>query len=268
MMFALPYENSERLGMNRRESLRAAIALGVAATGLTSCAARGGAMRTAADRTTAPTRSPAASAGGHRVTLPPEVTHGSRDRPVVALTFHGQGAPAMVTQLLAELEAGGARVTVLAVGSWLAANPSMARRILDGGHELGNHTLHHRAIGQMDAAQAYAEINGCAEVLSRLTGSIGRWFRPSQTRHADAVIRTQSRRAGYATCLSYDVDSLDYTDPPAAQVVATTLDAVRPGSIVSMHCGHAVTIAAIGPILDGLHGRGLRAMTMSELIGI
>ncbi|HEY1485562.1 MAG TPA: polysaccharide deacetylase family protein, partial [Micromonosporaceae bacterium] len=247
--------------MNRRESLRAVVACGVAAAGLTGCTTRGGATPTTTGHTAVPAGSAPAAPGGHHVTLPPEVTHGPRDRPVVALTFHGQGEPAMVTQLLAELEAGGARVTVLAVGSWLAAHPSMARRILDGGHELGNHTLHHRAIGQMSAAQAYTEINGCAEVLSRLTGSIGRWFRPSQTRHADAVIRTQSRRAGYATCLSYDVDSLDYTDPPAARVVATTLEAVRAGSIVSMHCGHAVTVAAIGPILDGLRRRGLRAMT-------
>jgi hypothetical protein len=41
---------------------------------------------------------------------------------------------------------------------------------------------------------------------------------------------------------------------------------VRNGSIVSMHCGHAVTIAALGPILDGLHSRGLRIATVSQLV--
>jgi hypothetical protein len=34
-----------------------------------------------------------------------------------------------------------------------------------------------------------------------------------------------------------------------------------------MHCGHLATITAIGPILDGLHTRGLRAVTMTELVG-
>ena len=66
--------------------------------------------------------------------------------------------------------------------------------------------------------------------------------------------------------MSYDVDSLDYTDPPAATVVDATLSAVRNGSIVSMHCGHPVTIEALGPILDGLHSRGLHTATMSQLV--
>ena len=192
--------------------------------------------------------------------------HGPRDRSAVALTFHGQGDPSVVARLLARLESGGARVTVLAVGSWLTQNPAIAERILTGGHELGNHTQHHVAIAHMDAAHAFQEIDECAVVLRRLTGSAGRWFRPSQTQHATATIRTEARRAGYPTCLSYDVDSLDYTDPATATVVHRTLGGARNGSIVSMHCGHPVTVDAIGPILDGLHARGLSAVTMTELM--
>jgi peptidoglycan/xylan/chitin deacetylase (PgdA/CDA1 family) len=198
--------------------------------------------------------------------LPPEVVHGPRNRPAVALTFHGQGDPAIVTELLSKLEAHDVRVTILAVGSWLAAEPAMARRILNAGHELGNHTQHHLDIARMNEAQAFHEIDECARTLQRLTGSPGTWFRPSQTQHATPIIRAQAARAGYRSCLSYDVDSLDYTDPPAATVVSATLGAVRNGSIVSMHCGHTVTIAALGPILDGLHARGLHTATMSHLV--
>ncbi len=44
------------------------------------------------------------------------------------------------------------------------------------------------------------------------------------------------------------------------------MKAVRPGSIVSLHFGHAGTIAAIPPLIAGLHGRGLIPVTMSELM--
>ena len=172
----------------------------------------------------------------------------------------------MATRLLGEIEAQHARVTVMAVGAWLAAQPQMAARILDGGHELGNHTQNHIAITHLGADATFAEIDACAQTLRRLTGSIGRWFRPSQTQHATSTIRTQARRAGYATCLSYDLDSLDYTDPTPAAVVHNVLSQVANGSIVGMHCGHAATIAAIGPILDGLRARGLHVVTMSELV--
>jgi peptidoglycan/xylan/chitin deacetylase (PgdA/CDA1 family) len=157
-------------------------------------------------------------------------------------------------------------VTVLAVGSWLQAQPEMARRILDGGHELGNHTQNHADIARMDAARAFTEINACAELLKRLTGSIGTWFRPSQTQHATPLIEAQAARVGYRTCLSYDLDSLDYTDPPPAAVVATVTKAIQNGSIVSMHFGHATTLTAIPQILDRLRQRGLRPVTMTELL--
>jgi peptidoglycan/xylan/chitin deacetylase (PgdA/CDA1 family) len=158
--------------------------------------------------------------------LPPEVTQGPADRAAVALTFHGQGDPAQAEALLKELENGGARVTVLAVGSWLAAQPAMARRILDGGHELGNHTQNHADLAHLDPSAVYAEINSCAELLSRLTGSIGTWFRPSQTRFATPTIRSQATRVGYRTCLSYSLDPLDYTDPGAAAIVKNVATAV------------------------------------------
>jgi peptidoglycan/xylan/chitin deacetylase (PgdA/CDA1 family) len=183
----------------------------------------------------------------------------------VALTFHGDGPAALTTALLAEAEQAGARVTVLAVGHWLGQYPQLARRVLDGGHELGNHTERHIDIDALSPDAAYAEIEACAARLQKLTGSPGRWFRPSQAQHATATVRRAASRAGYPTVLSYDLDSLDYTDPGADAVVHNVLSAVRAGDVVSMHLGHRGTVVALPAILDGLHARGLRPVTASEL---
>lgn len=198
--------------------------------------------------------------------LPEQIRNGPRDRPMVALTFHGQGDPALAEEVLATAEDTGARLTVLAVGTWLDAYPQTARRIIAGGHDLGNHTQHHTDISAMDAAGAYREIEDCAQRLRQLTGSIGTWFRPSQAALATPLVRREARRAGYRHCLSYDVDSLDYTDPGPAAVRRTVLAAARPGSVVSMHLGHPGTLSALPGILDGLHRRGLRAVTATELL--
>lgn len=197
---------------------------------------------------------------------PVQIEHGPRNGRAVALTFHGRGDPRMANALLGEAERAGARVTVLAIGDWLDEQPAMARRILDGGHELGNHTLHHRDICALPAADAYAEITGCADRLRKLTGTIGSWFRPSQTRRATPLVADLARKAGYPHILSYDVDSLDANDPGAAAVQRTVLETVEPGSVVSLHLGHAGTVAALPPILDGLRRRGLRAVTTTELV--
>jgi peptidoglycan/xylan/chitin deacetylase (PgdA/CDA1 family) len=172
----------------------------------------------------------------------------------------------MADALLAEAERAGAQVTVLAVGTWLGQYPQIAQRILSGGHDLGNHTMHHLDIKAMDASGAYAEIAGCAQRLHALTGSIGRWFRPSQTQYSTPLIEREARKAGYQTCVSYDVDSLDYTDPGSDAVVSTVLRLTRRGSIISLHLGHPGTVTALPAIVRGLASRGLRPVTLTELL--
>jgi peptidoglycan/xylan/chitin deacetylase (PgdA/CDA1 family) len=197
--------------------------------------------------------------------LPAQLTHGPRDRPRVALTFHGGGDPAIARALLAEAEKQGARVTVLAVGTWLDTHPDIGRRILDGGHELGNHTLHHLDINAMSEAGAREEITGCAERLKRLTGAVGTWFRPSRTPIASPLVTRLAREAGYPHVLSYDVDSLDFTSPGAAAVARRVLAEIREGSVVSLHFGYADTVAALPVVLEELDRRGLAAVTTTEL---
>lgn len=198
--------------------------------------------------------------------LPNQVQHGPRNRPMVALTFHGQGDPTLADSVLTAAERAGAHVTVLAVGSWLDAYPSMAHRVLSGGHDLGNHTQHHVNISSMTAAEVYQEIDTCARRLHKLTGSIGTWFRPSQAAMATPLVLQQARKAGYRHCLSYDVDSLDYTDPGPAAVRKTVLAQARAGSVVSMHLGHPGTLTALPGIIDGLRQAGLRAVTATEML--
>ncbi|WP_202441661.1 polysaccharide deacetylase family protein, partial [Streptomyces sp. SID6137] len=197
---------------------------------------------------------------------PAQITHGPRTRPRVALTFHGQGDPAIAHTLLDTAERHGAHLTVLAVGTWLDEHPDIARRILDGGHDLGNHTQRHISVNDLAEADARKEITDCADRLSRLTGSIGTWFRPSRAPTASALVAALARQAGYPHVLSYDVDSLDYTRPGAAAVTRKVLSEVREGSVVSLHFGYEDTVAALPGLLTELDRRKLRAVTTTELL--
>ncbi|RKT18847.1 peptidoglycan/xylan/chitin deacetylase (PgdA/CDA1 family) [Streptomyces sp. 1114.5] len=196
---------------------------------------------------------------------PVEVVYGPRTGRNVALTFHGSGDPKLATALLEIAEQRGAKLTVMVVGSWLDQQPQMARRILDGGHELGNHTQNHLNISAMTPDQARAEIAQCAERLQRLTGSIGRWFRPSAAQYATPMVREQARAVGYEHVLSFDVDPRDYSDPSAAELQRRVLNSVRGGSVVALHMGHQCTVDALPAILDGLAKAGLKPVTASQL---
>ncbi|MFJ8436436.1 polysaccharide deacetylase family protein [Kitasatospora sp. NPDC094019] len=196
---------------------------------------------------------------------PVEVAYGPRAGRNIALTFHGSGDPALATALLETAEQRGVGLTVMVVGSWLDQQPQMARRILDGGHELGNHTQNHQNISAMTPDQARAEIAQCAERLQRLTGSIGRWFRPSAAQYATPMVREQARAVGYEHVLAFDVDPRDYADPTAAELQRRVLGSVRGGSVVALHMGHRCTVDALPGILDGLAKAGLTPVTASRL---
>lgn len=195
-----------------------------------------------------------------------EVGHGPRSVPKVALTFHGNGDPALAHTLLDEVEKAGAGISVFVVGTWLVSHPEMAKRILQGKHDLGNHTMHHKPMRRLAAPEAHREVGDCAAVLRRTAGSPGRWFRASGTQQTTPVIRAAATAAGYATCVSYDVDGLDWKDPDAATVRRAVLDTVKPGSIVSLHLGHPVTIEALPAILTGLAAKRLQPVTLTELL--
>ncbi len=266
--------------LSRRDLLRATAA--AALTAACAPAADDGAPSTAATTSTAPspegsstgapTATSAASASATESTSAaptrsaPEVRHGPRSSPQVALTFHGSGDVSLAEQLLRLLESNDVQATVMAVGTWLAAEPAMAGRITDGGHDLGNHTLHHYPMRGLSAAGAVAEVRGCAKVLQRVSGSPGSFFRASGTQVTTSTIRRAAARGGYDRCISYDVDGLDWQDPSAATVTRAVLDGSRRGSIISLHLGHPVTISALPAIIDRLRSRGLRPVTLSELL--
>jgi peptidoglycan/xylan/chitin deacetylase (PgdA/CDA1 family) len=169
-------------------------------------------------------------------------------------------------ELLDSLKQHRTAVTVFGVGQWLAQNPELTARIGADGHEYGNHTQTHQAMGTLSASAVAAEITQCADVLRRLTGSISSWFRPSGIDVPTARILAEAGRAGYPVSVGYDVDSLDFQDPGVSAVVANVRRGAQAGSIISLHLGHQGTIKALPAILDHLGTMGLRPVTVGQLL--
>jgi peptidoglycan/xylan/chitin deacetylase (PgdA/CDA1 family) len=237
-----PPESSNPLAVDRRQFLGMVAALGVSAVT---------ARHVLAQTTAAPAI---------------EIVHGPRTSKHVALTFHGAGDIGLAKAILAEAEKVHAPLTIFAIGAWLAQHPTMAKRITAGHHELANHTMNHLPMRLMDEPTAYTQFSKAAAVIKRTSGSIGHYARPSGTPHGNTAVRRAARRAGYTHVISYDVDSLDYTDPGANAVVRNVLNHVKGGSIVSLHLGHSGTVTALPRILTGLHSHGLTPVTVSQLL--
>jgi peptidoglycan/xylan/chitin deacetylase (PgdA/CDA1 family) len=258
--------------LSRREFLGAG-ALAALSTLAVACGGDGGSGASPATTpapTVPPTTPPAAT-----TTIPAGpakfVATGPANRNRVALTFHTDGDLTLAQQYLDVFAAHNVHVTCFIVGMWLDANPTWAAKLAAAGHELANHTYSHLTFASLSPAQMTDEIVRCRDLLVRLTGKPGRFFRPSGTDDGTttppAAVLDTAAAAGYQTVLGFDVDPLDYTDPGAPLVTQRTLATVKAGSVVSLHFNHPGTLAALPGILDGLGQKNLVPVTASELLG-
>jgi len=246
---------------------RRAVLLGAGAGFLTACAA-GAKRRVAVPTTTlAPTATTTTTTTTTGVPSGPAtyVAAGPATSTGVALTFHTAGDAAITQSLLDQAAQLDARLTFFIVGQWAAANPGIVAAILAGGHELGNHTWSHIDLPALPIDEMHSEIRRCADVLRAETGSISKWFRPSQTDVPSEAILVQAGLVGYPTSLGYDIDPLDYTDPGAAVVESRVGAKLHGGAIVSLHTLYEGTATAFGPIIAKIRATGLEPVTASAI---
>jgi peptidoglycan/xylan/chitin deacetylase (PgdA/CDA1 family) len=73
--------------------------------------------------------------------------------PLVALTFDDSPHATATPRLLDVLAAHGARATFFMIGEHVAGNEAVVRRLVEEGHELGNHMLSDAPSARLSAAE-------------------------------------------------------------------------------------------------------------------
>ncbi len=189
----------------------------------------------------------------------------------VALTFDdGPGeATAAVLDRLAEL---GVAATFFVVGGRAARAPELLARMRREGHDVALHGARHVHAALIAPWRAAAELEGAARALRRATDDrCLRLMRPPWG-SMSAALATAARRAGFEVAL-WSLDGRDYRVDMTAEAIARRVaDEARDGDIVDLHdAGGAPgaperTLAALGPMVEGLRARGLEPVTLTRLL--
>lgn len=203
----------------------------------------------------------------------------------IALTFDDGPHPDYTEAVLEILARHGARATFFVSGRGAVEHPDIVRRIVSKGHEIGNHTMHHRHLISLHPfREQVREIEECQRVLVEQFGITPRWFRSPMGYATPGTFRA-ARRFDLVV-VGWHVKGWDtfFTDP--RRIVRHIIRRVKPGSIILLHDGTTLTepdeggtpsrvsakfhrnatIAALDVILDGLSNKGLSSVTLSELV--
>jgi len=184
--------------------------------------------------------------------------------PLVALTFDDSPHATLTPRILDVLDAHDAHVTFFVIGEHVAGNEDIVRRLIDEGHELGNHMMSDAPSARLSPAEFERQLLQTHEVLAAF-GPV-RWFRPGHTWFNRRML-DQLHRHGYrcAMASAYAFEFLPISAPYAAQQILLT---VRPGGVIILHDAAADqdrTVAVLERILPALHRRGYRVVTVSKL---
>ncbi len=194
--------------------------------------------------------------------------HGTRARPRVALTFD-DGPSERTAELLDVLATCRATATFFLVASSVPGGQDLVQRMIQAGHEVGSHGLHHRDMSG-SARRARIELRAANRVLTAAVGAPPTLFRPPYGASSVRLVAT-ARALGLRTVL-WDVDPEDWRGHDA-RVTRIAAASARPGSIVLLHeapfdtdVSGVETIRALPGIIGDLRTGGFRLVTCSELL--
>ena len=199
------------------------------------------------------------------------VWRGPRGDRRVALTLDDGPDPEATPRLLRLLASRGARATFFLIGERAARHRDLVRAMVAEGHEIGNHTWHHRNAWFLSPSATAAEIVGGGRVLADLTGQTPRLYRPPWGIVNLAGLRAASR-AGLTTVL-WSLQPEGRRPRSPAQQLAYCRRRLRGGAIVDLHDapglpGAPERLLALMPgLLDLIADRGLEPATVGSLLG-
>jgi peptidoglycan/xylan/chitin deacetylase (PgdA/CDA1 family) len=187
---------------------------------------------------------------------------------VVALTFDDGPNPPYTDRVLEILRHHSARATFFLLGRNIQMHRSAAQKIVEAGHEIGNHSHWHSHLRFATVAKIQREIDETDELIRGLGYQGAIPFRApfGEAFPGPAWALWWMKRDHYL----FDVWPVppDYRRADPQAIANGILRRVRPGSVILMHDGEGIrteAVVALENVLQDLEKRGYRFTTVGEL---
>ena len=181
----------------------------------------------------------------------------------VALTFDDGPHPKYTEQILAVLRKYGIKACFFELGQNLGTvdangtvklgpTADVARKVLDAGHTIANHSYSHPVLPKLPDAQRQSEIDRTNLLLAKVIGHRTDLFRaPYGARNKE--ILDQVTEEGMKSVM-WNVDSMDWADPIPESIAMRVLHELNQThkGIVLFHDIHKQGVLALSPIIEEL----------------
>ena len=182
----------------------------------------------------------------------------------VAVTFNCAVGNSDIDEILTILGNYNTKATFFLLGSWADTYPEEVQKIFDAGHEIGNHSYSHKDMPSLSFENIVLDIQKCNETVRNITGVTPALFRAPSGAYDNKTI-SAAENLGMTT-IQWDVDSLDWKNISADEIIKRVTTKTKNGSVIQLHIGTENTAEALPLIFDYLLKANLTPVTVGELI--
>lgn len=154
--------------------------------------------------------------------------------------------------------------TFFMVEFWAEKHPDYVKKISDLGHEIGTHSATHPYMSKLSKSAIEKELDSSTKVIESITGKKVQVFRPPYGDYNDLLIETAKEKGLYT--VQWDVDSLDWKNLSANEIISRVTGKVKNGSIVLFHNQGLNTAKALPSIISNLKSKGYTFCRIGDLI--
>jgi hypothetical protein len=154
------------------------------------------------------------------------------DRPVVSLTFDDGPSSVYTPRILDILAAHDVQATFFVLGRRVDDHPEVVARIVEEGHDVGNHSWSHPSFRSLWKEQIRDEVCRTSDAVQAAAGVRPALFRPPFGRYADSAVPLVGGLGLHFVLWS--VDGADWETEDAHAVAETIVRKAKPGSIAGL----------------------------------
>ena len=211
---------------------------------------------------------PIGSAGVDQLRTYDAVYLGDTSQKVIYLTFDAGYENGCTAKILDVLKKHQVKAAFFLVGNYIEKNEDLVRRMVQEGHIVGNHTMHHYDMSKLsDKADFAKELTELEALYQSVTGEeMPKFYRPPQGIYSQENLQ-MAKELGYKTVfwsLAY-VDWNNDAQPTREQAFSKLLPRIHNGAVVLLHSTSHTNAEILDELLTKWEETGYRFASIEEL---
>ena len=193
---------------------------------------------------------------------------GNTDEKVIYLTFDSGYENGSTAKILDVLKKHNAPPAFFLVGNYIEKNGDLVRRMVDEGHIVGNHTMHHFDMSKLSEKEAFTkELQDLETLFKETTGKeLPKYYRPPQGIYSQENLQ-MAKDLGYKTVfwsLAY-VDWRNDAQPTKEEAFAKLLPRIHNGAVVLLHSTSSTNAEILDELLTKWESAGYHFASIDTL---